>query len=62
MGRFVVNPHTGRPDRTGSDPLSPVYLGDPNTDGSWRIIQSGNNLAFERRESGVWVEKSSATP
>lgn len=38
------------------------YLGDPTTNGSWRIIRSGNNLAFERRESGSWVEKTAITP
>ena len=31
------------------------YLGDPNTDGSWRIIRSGNNLVFQSRQSGVWT-------
>ncbi len=31
------------------------YLGDPNTDGSWRIIRSGNNLVFQSRKSGAWV-------
>lgn len=34
------------------------YFGDENTDGSWRITVSGTNLLVERRESGVWVEKS----
>lgn len=38
------------------------YFGDENTDGSWRIVRSGNNLLFERRESGVWVSKSTMTP
>jgi hypothetical protein len=33
------------------------YLGDPTTDGSWRIIRSGNDLEFARRESGAWVTK-----
>lgn len=33
------------------------YLGDPAVDGTWRIIKSGNNLAFERRESATWVAK-----
>lgn len=36
-----------------------VYLGDPTTDGSWRIMRSGNNLVFERRETGAWVGKGS---
>jgi hypothetical protein len=33
------------------------YLGAVSTDGSWRIIRSGNNLLLERRESGSWVTK-----
>jgi hypothetical protein len=32
-------------------------IGDLNTDGSWRMARSGNNLIFERRESGSWVTK-----
>lgn len=38
------------------------YMGDPNTNGSWRIIRSGNNLNFERREGGVWVAKTAILP
>lgn len=38
------------------------YFGDETTDGTWRIIRDGNNLVFERRESGSWVTKSSMTP
>lgn len=34
-----------------------VYFGDSATNGSWRIIRSGNDLVIERRESGSWVEK-----
>ncbi len=34
------------------------YFGASDTDGSWRIVRTGNNLAIERRESGSWVEKS----
>ena len=41
---------------------SAYYLGDPGTDGSWRIIRSGNNLSIQRLESGVWVQKGSYTP
>jgi len=37
------------------------YLGDTTTDGSWRIIRSGNDLQFERRESSSWVSKGSFT-
>jgi hypothetical protein len=38
------------------------YFGDPATNGSWRIIRSGNNLVFECREVGVWVTKSTMIP
>ena len=38
------------------------YLGDPGTDGTWRIIRDGNNLVHQRRESGVWVTKHTITP
>ncbi len=37
-------------------------LGAPGTNGSWRLIQSGNNLSVQRLEGGVWVEKSSFHP
>jgi hypothetical protein len=33
------------------------YIGDPTTDGSWRIVRSGNDLQFQRREGGTWVNK-----
>lgn len=65
---YRFNPFTGTLDiagTSGSDPnpeVTAVYFGDPDTDDSWRIIRSGNNLAFERREAGVWVEKSAVTP
>gem|GEM_PF-3388458 len=38
------------------------YFGDPNTDGSWRIMRDGNNLLFQRRESGTWNDKTSINP
>lgn len=34
------------------------YFGDPTTDGSWRIVRSGNDLVIERRVAGSWVTKS----
>ena len=37
------------------DPTIP--FGDPNMDGSWRIVVSGTSLQFQRREAGTWVEK-----
>lgn len=39
-----------------------VYIGSKTTNGSWRLIISGNNLSIQRLESGVWVEKSAFTP
>jgi hypothetical protein len=38
-----------------------VYIGDADTDGSWRISVSTTNLIFDRRESGAWVEKGAFT-
>ena len=38
---------------------SNIYLGDSSTNGSWRIVRNGNNLSFQRREAGSWVEKGS---
>lgn len=35
-----------------------VTFGDQDTDGSWRFIVVGTDLSHQRRESGVWVEKS----
>lgn len=37
------------------------YIGNIITNGSWRIILSGNDLNFERRESGSWVPKGQIT-
>jgi hypothetical protein len=38
------------------------YLGDKDTDGTWRIVRENDNLVFERRESGTYVNKSTMTP
>jgi hypothetical protein len=38
-----------------------IYIGDKNTNGSWRIRIDGNDLVNERRESGIWTEKGRAT-
>jgi hypothetical protein len=32
-------------------------MGPPDVDGSWRIVRSGNDLQFQRREGGAWVNK-----
>lgn len=33
------------------------FFGDPTTDGSWKIVRSGNKISLQRRESGSYVEK-----
>lgn len=38
-----------------------VYLGDRNTNGSWRLRVSGSFLITERRDAGVWIEKDGAS-
>ena len=42
--------------QTASDKA--FYFGDKTTEGSWRLIRSGNNLVIERYESAAWVTKS----
>jgi len=37
---------------------SGLYWDDPNVDGTWRLIQSGDNLVFQQREAGSYVTKS----
>lgn len=63
---FRFNAINGILDLTGSSSTTPqvtsIYFGDPATDGTWVITTSGNNLSFQRRESGVYVEKSAVTP
>lgn len=39
-----------------------LYFGDPTTEGSWRIIRSGNNIVHQRLESSTWVTKQTITP
>lgn len=41
---------------TGS--ANAFYFGDPSTDGSWRLVRSGNDLVIERRVTGAWATKS----
>lgn len=38
------------------------YIGDSDTDGTWRIGRSGDNLIFQRRESSLWVTKGQIVP
>ncbi len=38
-----------------------ILFGTATTNGSWRLIRSGDNLSIQRRESDAWVEKTSIT-
>ena len=40
--------------------IASLIIGD-DTDGSWKIIISGTDLSFQRKESGVYVSKGSVT-
>lgn len=44
----------------GSD--GAIYLGNPNTNGTWKIVINGNDLEFQKRESGVFVMKGAMQP
>lgn len=39
-----------------------TYYGDPDVDGTWRVVVDNDNINFERRESGVWIWKQKITP
>ena len=41
---------------------SVFYFGDSSTDGTWCVQVESNNLVFKRRESGVYVTKTTVTP
>ena len=34
-----------------------VYFGGTTTEGSWRLVRSGDDLKVQRYESSVWVDK-----
>ena len=38
------------------------YFGDTATDGTWRVVRDGDDLSFQRRESGTWVSKLKINP
>lgn len=40
-----------------TDPTKAFYLGEPATDGTWRFIQSGDDLLIQQREAGSYVTK-----
>ncbi len=38
------------------------YFGEPNTDGSWRIMNDNGNLLFQTRIAGAWITTSELNP
>lgn len=52
--------------RSGNDIIlgsgNVVYVGDPDTNGTWRLVRVDNDWVTQRRESGVWVDKGSYQP
>lgn len=57
LGNYKVAIH----GNVGISPSSSYFIGDYNTDNTWRIYRDGNDLTFARRESGVYVEKGRIT-
>lgn len=49
-------------DGSGGVGNDAFYFGDPSVDGTWRIKRDGNDLSFERRESGTWIFKMKINP
>jgi hypothetical protein len=49
-------------DENGAVNIDSLYFGETDVDGSWRIVRSGDDLVFERRESSSWVEKGAMSP
>ena len=57
MGIGITTP-TSKLDVAGDIEIGSTnafYMGDPTTDGSWRIIKNGANLEFQNRIDGVWI-------
>ena len=46
-------------DIEGGETSPCLYLGDKDTDGTWRCRMDGTSLKQERRESGSYAEKQS---
>lgn len=39
-----------------------LNIGPPEVEGAWRMVKSGDDLVFQRYESGAWTLKGSFTP
>lgn len=42
--------------------VTEINFGDPSIDGTWKIIPVSNDLSIQKRESGVFVEKTAIQP
>jgi len=52
----------GALQKTGFVVKTYQYMGEPNTNGSWRFfVSSSGDLVFEKRISGTWTEKGKFT-
>jgi hypothetical protein len=61
----LANRPTSKLDVDGDveiEETSAFYIGDPNTDGSWRWRILGDDLVYERRESSTWFVKQTFLP
>jgi hypothetical protein len=56
---FMKYPSFSGPVAVASDMA--IYFGKDGEDNSWRIVRSGDDIHFDRRESGSWVNKGSFT-
>jgi hypothetical protein len=60
----TVDPGAGNQQVDGDTIMSStshIYLGDPATTGTWRLVRSGNDLAFERYDGANWIQKGAIT-
>jgi hypothetical protein len=57
INAITINTLTIGTDIIGASTTA-IYLGASGTDGTWKIVRSGNDLLFQRRESGSYVTKT----
>jgi hypothetical protein len=44
-----------------SPQFNDLNIGDPATEGSWRIVKAGTDLVVQRLESSTWTTKGTFT-
>jgi len=55
-------PSTQEKDALRGADLNTLYLGDPNTDGSWRMYFDGTDLLVQVRVAGTWTTEGRFEP